>query len=679
MSFDVEQAYQTLGNFSPNQMQRRVWQEFAKESSIQQSPAFLLQAFTGSGKTEAVLFPALAFRRRLVFVLPARSLVDDLIVLDLENASGPVGRLHRYLKEWSREDDRDHTLIVDTGTRMERAVYRKGQRTFPSADKRMEKDRSHLYRGDVIVTTLDKFIYRFFGFAWGRKSYVYPLRINRPDTLVCFDEAHTYDATAFTNFLHLVTTLYEKNIGVVVMTATLPEPFRKQLDFLRVQGPEGRLEWLDFTTGTAVERQPFPKRLVHIPDGAQENGEERTPQEKDEKTSRWRVDRLIALATERWNERPRRIIVAIEVVRGAVQAYCQLKEEGLASLRAQENLFLYHGRLDSKQRTRVYQQLKALDSQPGSAYILVATAAIEVGCDIDAEVLLTEICSPDSLVQRAGRCNRRGNFDSTAEVVVVGSRIPQFAHTLPIEQEQKFLALLQANNGNTMTPEVIEQLLACLNRPLLIDPRARTAFEMLYEYVYEFALENQPLYERGFIATRSWEPAISLVVYRDGKREAEISVGVSRLAGNIKEAPQGIVVEDWRRGEDTWEWHWATPPRPGSLYEREIRVKVTDPEICGYTSELGFVDLPKVFARRSRRGEYEVRLSYILPDQSKTDSPGIVYVDSDAKSGKKTQVFFRYLSDPELIEVSEVPTAKAKETEEPDEKLPQGEEEESEE
>ena len=108
-------------------------------------------------------------------------------------------------------------------------------------------------------------------------------------------------------------------------------------------------------------------------------------------------------------------------------------------------------------------------------------------------------------------------------------------------------------------------------------------------------------------------------------------------------------------------------------------MKVTDPEVYDYTSELGFVDLPKVFARRSRHGEYEVRLSYILPDQSKTDSPGIVYVDSDAKSGKKTQVFFCYLSDPELIEVSEVPTAEAKETEEPDEKLPQGEEEESEE
>jgi hypothetical protein len=214
-----------------------------------------------------------------------------------------------------------------------------------------------------------------------------------------------------------------------------------------------------------------------------------------------------------------------------------------------------------------------------------------------------------------------------------------------------------------MTPEVIEQLLACLNRPLLIDPRARTAFEMLYEYVYEFALENQPLYERGFIATRSWEPAISLVVYRDGKREAEISVGVSRLAGNIKEAPQGIVVEDWRRGEDTWEWHWATPPRPGSLYEREIRVKVTDPEVCGYTTELGFVDLPKVFARRSRRGEYEVRLSYILPDQSKTDSPGIVYVDSDAKSGKRTQVFFRYLSDSQLVELETPAQVEARETE----------------
>ena len=40
-------------------------------------------------------------------------------------------------------------------------------------------------------------------------------------------------------------------------------------------------------------------------------------------------------------------------------------------------------------------------------YLLFTTSAIEVGCDLDAHLLITELCNPDSLIQRAGRCNRK--------------------------------------------------------------------------------------------------------------------------------------------------------------------------------------------------------------------------------------------------------------------------------
>ncbi len=651
MSIGIEQAYRTLGNFSPNQMQRRVWEEFSGQHSDDfESPAFLLQAFTGSGKTEAIVFPSLVFKHRLVLVLPTRSLVDDLTALDLESSSRPLGRLHHYLKVWSNEDSRQRTLIVDTGTRMERTVYYKGKQIHPRSGEKIVKDRSHLYRGDIIVTTLDKFIYRFFGFAWGRKSYIYPLRISRQKTLVCFDEAHSYEATAFTNFRHLVTALYEKGVGVVSMTATLPEPFRNRLDFLRVQGVDGSPEWLDFTTNQAAKSQFFPKQIIHISDPEKTSEKDEDSREKQRE---WRIHQLTTLAMERWRERPTRLIVAMESVRGAVGVYCQLKAAGLQEVIPQKNLFLYHGRLDSKQRTLIYQRLKDIDrGLSTSPYILVTTAAIEVGCDLNAEVLLTEICGPDSLVQRSGRCNRRGDFNTTAEIIVVGNSIPQHALSLVPEQEKAYLALLQKKTGSVMTPGFITQLLNCLKQPPLFDPRASTAFEMLYEYVYEFALENQPLYERGFIATRSWEPAIPLVIKSDDDGEAEITVEVSWLVGKIQESPKGIVVEEWKWEEDSRKWHW-TPiqKRGGSLYEREIRVNVSDPNVCGYTPELGFVDLPKVFSHASRRGEYEVRIGYFLPDESKTDSDGGVFVDASAKKAKRPDVFFRYLSDPKLLEL----------------------------
>jgi CRISPR-associated endonuclease/helicase Cas3 len=50
--------------------------------------------------------------------------------------------------------------------------------------------------------------------------------------------------------------------------------------------------------------------------------------------------------------------------------------------------------------------------------IVVATQVVEVSLDIDYDVLFTEACYLDSLVQRAGRINRRGNLGNNGEGVV---------------------------------------------------------------------------------------------------------------------------------------------------------------------------------------------------------------------------------------------------------------------
>jgi CRISPR-associated endonuclease/helicase Cas3 len=65
---------------------------------------------------------------------------------------------------------------------------------------------------------------------------------------------------------------------------------------------------------------------------------------------------------------------------------------------------LVHSRFRPADRRAVQDEVLS----PGWSGILVATQAIEAGVDISARALFTEVASWSSMVQRFGRCNRRG-------------------------------------------------------------------------------------------------------------------------------------------------------------------------------------------------------------------------------------------------------------------------------
>jgi CRISPR-associated endonuclease/helicase Cas3 len=69
---------------------------------------------------------------------------------------------------------------------------------------------------------------------------------------------------------------------------------------------------------------------------------------------------------------------------------------------------LVHSRFRPLERAPLSKQIKA----PGEK-IIIATQAIEAGVDISARTLITELAPWSSLVQRFGRCNRKGEFNST--------------------------------------------------------------------------------------------------------------------------------------------------------------------------------------------------------------------------------------------------------------------------
>ncbi len=555
LNSDCNYWYQNLANFAPNEMQKEAFEQIIK----QENPAFLLKAPTGSGKFEAILFPVLARGDRLILPLPARSLIDD-----------QKQRAEKYLIAVSKlYPEREFSLVIDTGSQMYRWVYCNGK----SAKNRAKNPRRHLYKGDIILTTIDKFIYRYFAYGDKQKSFIFPLRIegiddNKKRTIICFDEAHSYEQIAFTNFHSLVKALYEAGRNIILMTATLPSQQEQYFDYLCD-------DKIDYMTSSKVHQKGFQwlnniKRNVTDPTEFQQQ--------------------FADVIIQEWNNNKNsRIIAVVETVKDAVEIYKKLKE---SITQNENNLYLYHGRIADQDRPKIYQEIKQKDNN-NQPYLLVTTSAIEVGCDLNATILISEICPPENLIQRAGRCNRKGNVNK-AKVIVIGDKIQDFANSMTEEGWHNYQQILES-----LETFEVETLINCISQVDHIDDyRVIELFSMLHDYVYKADLTCQPTHKKGLVITRSWQPSVTLV-YDDQTQEKiaqmpQITIPIDRLImrGEVK---QYLHLEVFERYYNQEEYAWQEKPLSwGCAYQKDIVIKLSNLNY-NYDPELGFVELPKVF------------------------------------------------------------------------------------
>jgi CRISPR-associated endonuclease/helicase Cas3 len=586
--WDCQTIYKALGGdkFIPNPMQEEMFDAIANNKH----PAILLKGPTGSGKTESILFPALAQGYRLFLPLPARSLLED-----------QKERVEKYLKQFSRlQPEREVSLVVDTGAQMYRWVYRNGEEIKVGINARR-----HLYKGDVILTTLDKFLYRYFAFGDSHKSFIFPLRINQEKTLICFDEAHSYDEISFTNFHSLVKSLYEAGRSLVLMTATMPQEHIERFNYLDI------IDYID-DTANAEELFQFQQQVLKQPHVNQREFKWISRLKRDKENPEAFQNEFAQILLKEWQVKPnRRIIAVVETVKDAAAIYQQLKSRlGINFENSEKFLFLYHGRIADQLRPDIYKQLQKRDAE-NLSYILITTSAIEVGCDLNSDVLVSQICPPENLIQRAGRCNRKGTVPD-AKVILVGDEIPDFANTLDEAGLQTYHNTLR-DLVSFDTPKISE----CISRSQQVDDyRVVELFSMLHEYVYQANRTCHPLHQRGLIPTRSWTPSVNLEFHSD--QVHSISVPIDRLCSGERYS-NTYAYEKWYDKENT-RWDTEHLLRWGSAYGKDITVKI-HPQKNGvifdtslaeyiYDEELGFVKLPRIFIKKWVDGA-DAKLLYV--------------------------------------------------------------------
>lgn len=332
-------------------------------------PLVILEAPTGCGKTEAVSTPFLhQFSEgspswsSLIFSLPTRSLAYSM-----------RERLSTSLKALGA---RWTTVTIDHGELYFRKPY---------------------LEGDVAVTTYDTLLYTFYGLRSLGHHLLLPVG-KVASSLIVMDEAQLLQDTFWYSMALLpahVHTLLALGAQMVVMTATMPPPLKKELQNGCKMSRGGRVECVK-----AEDKPSRGKIEVELRRGA-------LPTE--ESPLRDLLDGVL-------KDPGLPILIVLNKVTKAVEVYRALRLLQRKGVLPEEvNLLLLHSRLRRGAREKVEKQLER-EGRSGSSLILVSTQIVEAGLDYDFQTLITELSPVDSLIQRIGRIARRRGMRGRAIV-----------------------------------------------------------------------------------------------------------------------------------------------------------------------------------------------------------------------------------------------------------------------
>ncbi len=241
------------------------------------------------------------------------------------------------------------------------------------------------------------------------------------DSVMVVDEIHSFDKAMFSDF---TTFLQQFDVPVLCMTATLSA---------------GRRRTLVCECGL----QRFPDRFDGL-DNLKERAEH--PRYRLALTSRENAERKAQQALQ---EKKKVLWVTNQVRR------CQ---EIAISMRQQfgsETVQYYHSRFKlADRRTRHHAVISSFQTSPGPL-LAITTQVCEMSLDLDADILITEYAPIAALIQRMGRCNRRGKpgDDKIGEVYIYPP-----ADNLPYKPEeiQEVRHFVSALDGKVFSQAALE-------------------------------------------------------------------------------------------------------------------------------------------------------------------------------------------------------------------------------
>lgn len=378
--------------YNPNTMQSVVEDCLKAEKPPRM---LVIEAPTGQGKTEAALVAAEIMQNRtgrtgLFFALPTQATTNAVFprLLSWMERLMPFDRYAVKLAHGKAQFNEEYAQLPVGGSDIGRDEPNEGAmiNTWFEGGKRS-------LLADFVVGTVDQLLLMAL-----KQKHVMLRHFGLTDKVVVVDECHAFDAYMSEYLLRALSWLGAYKTPVIIMSATIPPQKKREMiaAYLGSKGFE--------TTHDPDCLSTYPMITSVSENGVFERGVPQAGAEKtveiikiDEQDIAGYLDGLLVDGGC--------VGIVVNTVKKAQQLY-----EKLCGFYGDDIVRLIHSRFLAEDRvqneTELIEELGKRSSRRPYRRIVVGTQVLEQSLDIDFDLLITEVCPMDMLVQRMGRLHR---------------------------------------------------------------------------------------------------------------------------------------------------------------------------------------------------------------------------------------------------------------------------------